>query len=256
LSIINRESTLFFVALTFLTRLPAPSWVNFDQESLKASARYFPIVGALVGAITGSTFLLFTPIFTHELSVILSIAVGVLVTGAFHEDGFADSCDGFGGGWDKQQVLRIMKDSRVGTYGVLGLGLILATKFFALLALTPESVAAILILSHSVSRLVSVSFLFNYQYVRDDAQSKVKPLAGELSLKALLFAVLSVSPLLLMLSLRQAVFLIIGLFLLRRLIGWFLVKRIGGYTGDCLGAVQQVAEVLIYLIIIAAGGDR
>ena len=120
------EIRLFFTALMFFTRLPCPAWVGYSESYLNHSARYFPLVGVIVGGIGGLTFWLAQLIWPPSIAVLLSMLATIAVTGAFHEDGLADSCDGFGGGWGKEQVLAIMKDSRLGTFGAIGLGLILA----------------------------------------------------------------------------------------------------------------------------------
>ena len=250
MNILQREINLFFIALTFLTRLPAPKSLVFASDSLNASARYYPLIGIVVGVITAVCYWVFSLVFTAQLSVLLSMVAGVLVTGAFHEDGFADCCDGFGGGWDKLQVLTIMKDSRVGVYGVVGIGLLLAVKFFALVAFPGDLIVFVLILAHCLSRLVSVSLLYDSDYVQLDTLSKVKPVAKELPAGALLFAIVSSAPLMLGLSLTQSIVLIVCLLLFRWQAARYLVKRIGGYTGDCLGAVQQLSEVLVYLVLL------
>ena len=244
-----REANIFFVAVTVLTRLPVPRWVSFNSDYLGASSRYFPLVGLGVGVIVALVYTACLVVFTKELSILFSMVIGVLVTGAFHEDGFADSCDGFGAGGEKSQIITIMKDSRVGTYGVVGLVLLLAIKFFVLVSYPIESIAFVMVLAHGVSRLVSVSFMYNCEYVQDDSLSKVNSLADKIGAKALLFSLVSVLPLFLGLSVGQVIILVAGLLIFRYLAEAYLYKRIGGYTGDCLGAVQQLAEVLVYLLL-------
>jgi len=125
----------FLTAVLFFTRIPCPKWVDHSPEFINKSSRYFPLVGMVVGGIGalgyfGSQFVL--PI---DIAIIISMIATVWITGAFHEDGFADVCDGFGGGWTKEKILTIMKDSRLGTFGVSGLIFILGLKFLALLHL-------------------------------------------------------------------------------------------------------------------------
>lgn len=246
------ELNLFFIALGFFTRIPSPRWIDFRPEFLNASSRYFPLVGVLVGLFAASIFLLSNIFFPQLIAVLLSTIASVLLTGAFHEDGFADLCDGFGGGWDKQQVLEIMKDSRLGTYGTVGLGLLMALKISSLSMMAPEMIAFALVLAHAWSRLLAVSFIVQYRYVRDSDDSKVKPLANELGLKAFACSVLSVLPLCLWLQAGQLLLLLVTLLIFRSGFSRYLLRRIGGYTGDCLGAVQQIAEVLIYLLLLAS----
>jgi adenosylcobinamide-GDP ribazoletransferase len=247
------ELNLFFIALSFLTRIPSPDWVDYSPEFLNKSSRYFPLAGLVVGGFAAVVFLLADLIFPQLIAVLLSMISSVLLTGAFHEDGFADVCDGLGGGWERQQVLDIMKDSRLGTYGTVGLGLLLGLKASSLSVMASESIAFSMLIAHGWSRLVAVSFIVQYPYVRDTDESKVKPLANELSLKIFLsVGVVSMLPLCLWLGIWQLLLLLVVLLLFRSGFGRYLNKRIGGYTGDCLGAGQQVSEVLIYLVLLAS----
>ena len=128
-TILNR----FFNALAFYTRIPCPNWVDYSEEQLNRASAYFPLMGYLVAGFSFLVFYLAQTIFSIELSILLSMVAGILFTGAFHEDGFADLCDGFGGGWKAEDILRIMKDSRLGTYGVTGLLLVLLIKWQSLI---------------------------------------------------------------------------------------------------------------------------
>lgn len=246
------ELNLFFIALGFLTRIPLPSRVDFQPEFLNKSSRYFPLVGLLVGAVAGFAFIVANAFFPQLMAVLLSLSLTVWMTGAFHEDGFADFCDGFGGGWEKEQVLEIMKDSRLGTYGTVGLGLLLAIKVCALSLMAAEWVPFVLLLAHAWSRWLSISFIVQYQYVRDEDASKVKPLANQMSSKQCLYAGLLVLPLAVGLAPLQIASLAVLMLVFHQFFGAYLNKRIGGYTGDCLGAAQQLVEVLIYLLLLAS----
>ena len=124
----KKERDIFFTALMFLTRLPVPKNINHAELYLQKSPKYFPLIGWIVGFISVVVFIIFKFI-SVDIGVLASIIAGIFTTGCFHEDGFADTCDAFGGGWTKEKILAIMKDSRLGTYGVAGLGLMLTTKF-------------------------------------------------------------------------------------------------------------------------------
>lgn len=248
----RRERELFLVALAFLTRIPIPANTPHSQENLNAASRYFPAVGVLVGAIAAVVFWGTATLWPVSIAIALSMAASVRLTGAFHEDGFADSCDGFGGGWTPAQVLTIMKDSRLGTYGAIGLGLLLALKFFALQALAqPSAIIIALLVGHCWSRLLAISYMLDLSYVRDIDSSKIKPLATQLSRNDFFLATVVAVPLLLLISPLQVLAIALTLALWRWWFGRYVVRRIGGYTGDCLGAAQQVAEVLIYLVLAA-----
>ncbi len=247
----RQQRTLFLIAVGFLTRIPIPRSVQHSTENLNAAARYFPITGLLVGLLGGGIYQLASLLWPGNLAILFSMLATIVATGAFHEDGCADSCDGFGGGWDRAQVLAIMKDSRLGTYGAVGLGLVLALKFSALQTLhSSGSVFAALLLGHAWSRLLATSYLFDCNYARDDA-SKVKPLATQLTVNGLLIAIVSVLPLIFLISLTQFLWITVMLLFWRWAFARYFTRRIGGYTGDCLGGAQQVAEVLIYLVLAA-----
>lgn len=245
------ELACLFAAIRFFTRLPVPAWVGHSQQQLDQAARYFPLVGAIVGAIGAAVTLGASKVLGTEIGILLGMAATVLATGAFHEDGFADTCDGFGGGWDRTQILAIMKDSRIGSYGAVGIALLLLTKFVALGKLDPAHLAAALIAAHAASRFAAVMLIFALDYVREE-QARAKPLARRVSASELMVAAaFGLAPALLLPPTQALVAL--GLAALATLcMGRYFRARIGGYTGDCLGAVQQVAELAFYLGLLCA----
>src|SRR5688500_17032983 len=181
----KKELRIIFTAIMFYTRIPCPEWVDHDADNLNKATRYFPLIGWIVGLVTWLIFIAGQYFFSMQISILLSIAGGVLITGAFHEDGFADVCDGFGGGWTSEKILNIMKDSRVGTYGVVGMLLIFALKIFALTELLTFDLYFCIksvLLAHVGSRFTAVTMMRTHEYAREDASSKVKPLAKQLSL--------------------------------------------------------------------------
>lgn len=252
--------TLFFTALMFYTRLPVPKGIDYSEDLLNRSTVFFPLIGWIVGGIGVGTYWLGGILFPPELAVLLSMIATVWATGAFHEDGFADVCDGFGGGWNKTQILTIMKDSRLGTYGAIGLGLLLAVKFFALLKLLPGepfgwNVALKYISAHSLSRWVATTIIATMPYAREDEQSKAKPIAkgiagGPLAI-ATVFGLLPTAVLCWLTGLWVYVTFLIPLWLVRWRLMVFFRKWLGGYTGDCLGATQQLTEVVTYLSYVS-----
>ncbi len=246
----KKEIRIFFTAVMFFTRIPCPAFTDHNPEYLNRSAKYFTIIGILIGALCGLSFWLAAHVFSTSLSILLSFVVSMLLTGAFHEDGLADVCDGFGGGWTKLKILDIMKDSRVGTFGLVGLGLTMALKYAILNEIPINFMVVVLISGHSISRLTSVSLIFTDEYVREDLLSKAKPLATKMSnLDYSIAALFGLLPLILLKN--WWVFLtIIPLFLAKVYFSQYFKKWIGGYTGDCLGAVQQIAEVIYYLSIV------
>lgn len=241
---------LVLTAIQYFTRLPVPRWTGYSERQLNDAARYFPLVGILVGLVTGGAYLLAISVFPQPLAVLLSMVVGVLLTGGFHEDGLADACDGLGGGWDKPQVLAIMKDSRIGSYGVLGLVLALALKFAALAAVPAARFLVIAVAAHSFSRFMAVSVMATQRYVRDDDSARAKPVAQSISSAGFTCAaIFALAPLAWLgwAGLAGAT----GALALRLAAAQYIYRRIGGYTGDCLGAVQQITEIGFYLALLA-----
>jgi adenosylcobinamide-GDP ribazoletransferase len=247
---------LFFTALQFFTRLPIPGWVGFDPAWLNQASRYFPLVGLVVAIITGATYALAAWFLPAPVAVIISTAAGIYATGAFHEDGFADMCDGFGGGMTPERVLEIMKDSRIGAYGAIGTICLLALKLATLSMLPPLAAIGALFIAHPLSRLMATSLIWRLDYAR--AEGKAKPLAQKMSgAEFTIAAVTAVLPALAVVSLQWITWnaLIAGVAAAAVATIWLarkFVRRIGGYTGDCLGAVQQVSEVALYLCVLAS----
>ena len=248
---LRRELEYFFGAVRFFTRLPVPAWVGHSSEALSRSARYFPAVGLLIGAIGALVFVGASLIWPKSVAILLSMAATIYATGAFHEDGLSDTVDGLGGGWEKLRILEIMKDSRVGSYGVLAIVLALLGKFVLLNAMDAELIPLALISGHALSRFCSTLLLATMDYVRDDLLSKAKPLATRLSTAEFMVAALFAVAGLCFLPLEK---IVPGIAIAALATLWLarLFKRwLGGYTGDCLGAVQQVSEIGFYLGLLA-----
>ncbi|MFS2006081.1 adenosylcobinamide-GDP ribazoletransferase [Duganella sp. CT11-25] len=247
---------LFFTALQFFTRLPIPGWVGFDPAWLNQASRYFPLVGLVVAVITGATYAAAAWFLPAPVAVILSTAAGIYATGAFHEDGFADMCDGFGGGMTPERVLEIMKDSRIGAYGAIGTICLLALKLATLSMLPPLAAIGALFVAHPLSRLMATALIWRLDYAR--AEGKAKPLAQQMSNAEFSIAAITAAiPALAMVSMRWLTWnaLIAGVIVAAIATIWLarkFVRRIGGYTGDCLGAVQQVSEAMFYLCALAS----
>ncbi|TAM05021.1 MAG: adenosylcobinamide-GDP ribazoletransferase [Paraburkholderia sp.] len=249
------ELRYFFTALGYFTRVPVPRWVGFEPAWLNAAARYFPLVGAVVGAFAALVYLAALRVFPPGVAVLLSMTATLVATGAFHEDGLADCCDAFGGGYTREDVLRIMHDSRIGAFGAIGVVVALALKWQVLAALPPMRAAMLMIAGHAASRACAISYLVSLDYVR--AEGKAKPVAQRMSVAALLFACLFGLPWLFWPAWpdghdwRAGIATLVVLAGLRFALGRYFAKRIGGYTGDCLGFAQQVFELAIYLVGLA-----
>lgn len=263
---LKKEWNIFLSALMFLTRLPVPKHMEHNETYLQQSPKYFPLIGWIVAMLSFCGFFIFYKYLGTNIAIMASIIAGIFTTGAFHEDGFADTCDAFGGGWTKEKILAIMKDSRLGTYGVAGLVLMLAVKFLLLrdLMVVLEShsfaqqggwmfyqlTALTLVAAHGISRLMCVLVIQRYDYVTADDGSKSKPLASKkLAVIPLLTAIFfAVAPLFFLPGYYFLALVPIGLITI--FVARYFKKWIGGYTGDCLGAVQQVSETVFYLSVL------
>lgn len=256
----KKELHIFFTCLMFYTRIPCPKNIDHNAGYLNKATRYFPLIGWIVGSISFLAFYVSSLFLSIETAVILAFIASVLTTGAFHEDGFADVCDGFGGGWTKEKILKIMKDSAIGAYGAIGLVLLFLLKFKLLsesiLLFTdnnsPFLIFLLFISAHALSRLAAISIIFTHEYSRDDASSKSKPIAKEKTWKevfgSFFFGLL---PLLVLSYFHyQILFALIPVFITRYFLARYFQKWIDGYTGDCLGATQQVCEVVYYLSVL------
>ncbi|WJF91432.1 adenosylcobinamide-GDP ribazoletransferase [Paraburkholderia bonniea] len=236
-------------AMGYFTRIPVPRWVGYEAYYLNASARYFPLVGALVGALGAVVYLGALRLWPANVAVLLSLAATLLVTGAFHEDGLADSVDAFGGAYTRDDTLRIMHDSRIGAFGALALLVVLGLKWQVLAALPPARAAWLMIGAHAASRMGAISYLLTLDYVRPEGRAK--PVAQRLSWRAMAWAGSTGGLWLLWPDWRMGLVALLVLLLLRIGLGRYFVRRLGGYTGDCLGMAQQVFELAIYLVGLA-----
>lgn len=242
----------FFNAQVFLTRIPAPPGIRYEKEDLNRATVFFPLIGAGVGSLCALVFWLSHMVWPHSVAVAVSMIFSLLLTGAFHEDGLADVCDAFGGGWEKNQILTIMKDSRIGTFGTVGLVSALGLKWLCLNTMSSEKVILSLIAAHSLSRWAATLIVFAGKPVPERVQEKPKPMATKLSgmqwAVATIFALGFGSLLGWLHGLIAAGLSVVFAFWLYR----YYCRWIGGYSGDGLGTIQQVSELGIYLVAIAS----
>ncbi|MDA1187072.1 MAG: adenosylcobinamide-GDP ribazoletransferase [Proteobacteria bacterium] len=279
----------FFLALQFFTRIPVTGrlavWVGFSPAMLRASAAYFPAVGAVIGclvvALTATLMYYLPTAYAPLVAAALGTAWSVWLTGAFHEDGLADVADGLGGSYDRERALIIMKDSRVGAFGTIAVVLALLSKV-ALTALLGAVgtlwMCFALMAGHVVSRTWPLLIIRWLPHVGDDAGTKSKPLADQISKGSLILALLwcaaalalsswvaasvlsgidgqtlttaQVLPVLKVLACGGLASALMFVYLLR-----LFARRLQGFTGDCLGTTQQLCEIALYLgFALALGG--
>ena len=237
------------MALMFFTRIPVPSLADFRDEDLTNAARWFPAVGLLIGAIQAVVLLAFATILPPLAAALLALAAALMATGAFHEDGLADSFDGLGGGYTREKTLEIMKDSRIGTFGAAALLLALALQAVALAEM--PFIAAILA-AHALSRFAAVTLLATQDYVREDALSRAKPLATRIGPGGLAWAGACAALPALFMPWAALASMLGAMLVIRLYWGWVCQRRLGGYTGDMLGACQQLCFTAGMLGAVAA----
>lgn len=268
------ELRLLAVAMQFLTRwpvwLPASATASWDERWLTDCVRHFPAVGALLGAAVGLVLWAASLLWPPTIAAVLAVALGTWWTGAFHEDGLADTFDALGGSATRERALVIMKDSRIGSYGAMALVLVTGARVTALAAIVampqawPSQVlvhaAAACVWTHALARWVSVAVMAGMPYAGDEEHAKAKPLARGVPCGQAMTAGLWLLPLfaiigtnvdggmaVLGITLPAAALVVVGM---RR----WLRQRLGGYTGDTLGAAEQLAEAAILMVWVAVIG--
>lgn len=245
---LQREWQAFWLALGFLTRIPMLARITYSQTLMNQSSVYFPLVGLLLGGLSAILFGLLTPSLSPLAALLLVIITQLWITGAFHEDGLADSIDALGGGYTVEDRLRIMKDSRIGTYGTVALVLALALKV-ALLLDTPRIWLALLV-TPCVARLTPLLLMHFMTYVTTTDTSRSKPVAATFAGTRLLAAGGFVLAAVLALSAWSPYLLLWALLAVSVVAltwGWNLRRSLGGYTGDALGASVVFTELLLLL---------
>jgi adenosylcobinamide-GDP ribazoletransferase len=248
IALVGREGRALLAAILYFTRLPLPLRAVLAEDDWQRATAWWPLIGMGVGAVVAGVIVAAGQFFPSAVAAGLGLAAGLLLTGALQEDGFADSCDGFGGGGaDRGRILDIMRDSRLGTFGVAGLVMLLGLKWQVLVALPPAGLLALLVAAHAASRAMAAALMAVLPYARSDA-SKASHVTGRMAWARLVLLLgLGLAPLGLLpgdLALAAIGLLVV----LWGLAAVFLRRRLGGYTGDCLGAAQQVGEMALLLL--------
>jgi adenosylcobinamide-GDP ribazoletransferase len=238
----------FLVAVQFLTRLPVPRSLNSSETDIGKAAAFFPLVGVIVGGGAALAFLGLHRILPLPASVFCAIAFAVFITNGFHEDGLADSFDGFGGGWTKDRVLEIMRDSRIGTYGTLALIFVILGKFNFLSVLPQGQIWRWLIVAHTASRWTILPLCAYLPYARAEGQGKL--VAKQVGILEIIVGTVTLLLVLILLSWQAALVALLATSLVTLFSGLYFRARLQGITGDCLGAANQLTEVGLYLTAV------
>ena len=242
-----------WAAFIYCTRLPLWRLHEPPRECYRAVVEFWPLVGWLTGGVTAAVIYFGGYIFPHTIAVLMAIATRMLLTGAFHEDGLADFFDGFGGGGsDRKRILDIMKDSHIGTYGVLGLGVYLLLLFFSLSSMSAPVAALTVLAADPFCKMVAAQTVSMMPYARTEETSKSHVVYRKASLKAGLSMLFQgAAPLIFVLYATDGMLRWDLFFLVPCVVMYFLYliiwRKLRGYTGDCCGAAFLLTELSFYL---------
>lgn len=252
---VTGEARALWAAAIFFTRLPLPSLPLLLPEDERRATAWWPLVGIGVAAAVACVWAVAVLALPGSVAAGLAIAAGLLLTGGLHEDGFADVCDGLGGVRSRERALEIMRDSRLGAFGVTGLILLLGLKWQAMAALPQAVLPATLIAATAASRGAALAITLALPYARSDGRTAQRMtgqrMTGRPGARVAGAAVFSILPLLLLAPVARSACLAAAVGVSAGCFLWFR-RRLGGYTGDCLGFTQQLGEVAIFLAALAS----
>lgn len=232
-------------AFQFLTWLPLTR-LGHEPAALSRAAKYFPVVGIVIGLLAA---LIFHSLLAHlpaALAALFTVLFSVLATGGLHEDGLADAADAFGGGWNRDQVLEILKDSRIGSFGALALVFSVSVRTFLLANLPANLIGRYMVVAHVLCRWTALplGFLLPPARNNDGQGARIARQISAYSLSVGTFLAFGLAVYLL----RAATWApLVAASIVTALSGWYYQRRIGGVTGDCFGATIQLAEIVVYL---------
>lgn len=234
----------FLVATQFLTRLPVPR-VRFDPDSLSRAAKFFPVVGLGMGLGASALQRIAVPHLSRPLVALLVLIFLVLVTGGLHEDGLADTADGFGGGWNREQVLTILRDSRIGSFGALALVLSVLARVLLLSSLPVNRFTAFVVSAHVLCRWTTLPLSYFLAPARESDGQGAR-IARKISPASLLIGTLMSFAIVFYFMRTEFWIPVLVALVITALSGLYYSRRIGGVTGDCFGATNQFTEIAVY----------
>jgi len=250
---LKKEIFIFLSSVMFFSRIPVFRFFNDSEEFRKFNIKYLPLVGGVLGCLQAGVFLAVHSVLPLDISIVITMIAALILTGAFHEDGLADTADGIGGGYTREKILLIMKDSRIGTFGTAAFVSALALKFTAFDNLPSEKIPCVLIASQSVSRIFPLIMVFFSKYITDADAAKSKFVAKGISASCLIFGfAIGFASLFLIFDSWEQFAIMPVLLILFFLVKQYFENAVGGYTGDILGAIQQIFELnfLIALVVL------
>jgi adenosylcobinamide-GDP ribazoletransferase len=247
---LRRSWSEFLSAVQFLTRIPVPSQ-PYEADSLARSVKFFPLVGTAVGGGAALLHLVLAPHLPRLASALLVLAYLALVTGCLHEDGLADTADGFGGGHNREQILLILRDSRIGSYGGVALALSLAGRLVLIASLPLAQVPYYLVAAHVLCRWTTLPLSYFLVSARStdsqQADGQGARIARLTSTGTIIGGTVFSFAVVALLLKTNAIAPILAAIALTGITGFYYNRRIGGVTGDCFGATNQLSEIGVYL---------
>lgn len=243
-----------WAALIFFTRLPFWRLHQPPKACYETVVEHWPLVGWLTGGVMAATLYGASMVLPYQVAVLVAIVMRLLLTGALHEDGLADFLDGFGGGGNnRQRILDIMKDSHIGTYGVIGLVLYLLLLFFCLSSMSLEMAALAILAADPYAKMLTAQLVSMMPYARREEEAKAKVIYRKITLvSGVSLAVQGLLPIGLFVWYMGIVWE--TLIFIPALVMYFLYlliwRRLHGYTGDCCGAVCLMVELSVYLTLM------
>lgn len=244
-----------WAALIFFTRLPLWRIHQPPRECYRTVVEHWPLAGWITGCTMAAVLYFGSWVMPYSIAVMLAIAARILLTGALHEDGLCDFFDGFGGGGsDRRRILDIMKDSRIGTYGVLGIVIYILILYFSLSALPPEVAALTIIAADPYAKMIAGQIIIMMPYARTEEESKAKTVYRRMNTKAgIWLAVQGLLPMAAYLYSMDAVldwqYVIFAPCVVMYFLYLMIWRKLRGYTGDCCGALFLLVELTVYLTV-------
>jgi len=251
MNLLTVELRAMMAAVVFFSRMPAPARPLLDADDMRRAATYWPLVGLATGGAMAAAWWLASCLWPPLIAAGVALAAAMLATGALEQDGTADVADGFADGAARDRILEVMHQSRVGSAGVIALTVMTGLRWQALAALPVAIVPAMLLAAQALSRASGVGLMALLPYLRG-RDSRARPVVGRLPPPRLaVAAAIGLAPLLLLPAPLRSVSALVAAAVLAACAIWF-ARRLGGYTGDCVGATQQVVELALLLVPLAA----
>lgn len=239
----------FLQAFSFLTILPIGQIPLSEEKELARSMVFFPLVGLVIGLLLALGYYLLSFLFSKSLVLWLTIGLLALLTRGLHLDGFADTMDGLGSGGPREKILEVMRDSRIGSFGVISLILLIGAKYFALDQIPIPSIPYALILMAVMGRNAMVLVCYRSPYARF-GEGLGKPFTENLGVREVTFSSLSAFGIALLTMGVKGILVFLGICLFSLVYRFFFIKKLGGVTGDILGAANELTELLCLILLV------